>query len=240
MTYYKNLNINGEAYPIAVNITGAGAPTDTTEAETGMLYMDTDNGDVYKKTPNGWEKVGGVTELAKAGERIAGGFMPRGEELYDVSDAGEPTITLEVKAATSLDDPLYDLVRLNFPPNNDLDLYVRHIGGEPVQIRFTVGDNSVTDDCTILFSGPPRSVRELFGIDYFFDTSNVYVSMSVLNRGDACALEISCAKIVEGRDGLMSSEDKAKLESLVEEVGDVSSALDELHAYAQALIGGEA
>jgi hypothetical protein len=37
----------------------------------------------------------------------------------------------------------------------------------------------------------------------------------------------------------MSSEDKAKLNSLEEEVGNVSDALDELHAYAQELAGGE-
>ena len=53
--YYKNLRINGVDYPIAVNITGNGAPT--IEAEIGMLYMDIDNGEVYKFMPEGWKSI---------------------------------------------------------------------------------------------------------------------------------------------------------------------------------------
>lgn len=48
--YYTQLNINGVDYPLAVNITGAGAPTTSTAAEVGMFYMDTTTGDVYKCT----------------------------------------------------------------------------------------------------------------------------------------------------------------------------------------------
>ena len=57
--YYKILKINGVEYPIAVNITGMGAPTSSTEAVVGMFYMDETNGEVYKFTPDGWKPIGG-------------------------------------------------------------------------------------------------------------------------------------------------------------------------------------
>lgn len=56
--YYKNLKINGVEYPFAVNITGEGAPTSSTEAEVGMFYMDETNGKIYKFTPDGWKPCG--------------------------------------------------------------------------------------------------------------------------------------------------------------------------------------
>lgn len=52
--FYKKLKINGTEYPLAVNITGVGAPTSATEASVGMFYMDETNGEVYKRTPEGW------------------------------------------------------------------------------------------------------------------------------------------------------------------------------------------
>lgn len=52
--YYKKLKINGVEYPLAVNISGVGAPTIDTQASVGMLYMDETNGEVWKLTPEGW------------------------------------------------------------------------------------------------------------------------------------------------------------------------------------------
>lgn len=48
--FYRELDINGEIFPIAVNITGHGAPSTSTEASVGMFYMDEDDGSVYKCT----------------------------------------------------------------------------------------------------------------------------------------------------------------------------------------------
>lgn len=45
---------------------------------------------------------------------------------------------------------------------------------------------------------------------------------------------------VIGNDGFMSGEDKAKLDALSKSVGDIDTALDELHSYAQGLISGGA
>ena len=52
--FHRELNINGIQYKLAVNISGKGAPTSSTEADVGMFYMDENNGEVYKRTPNGW------------------------------------------------------------------------------------------------------------------------------------------------------------------------------------------
>lgn len=55
--YYKKLKINGIEYPLAVNLTGVGAPPSSLEAEFGMFYMDEAEGVVYKFTFNGWERI---------------------------------------------------------------------------------------------------------------------------------------------------------------------------------------
>lgn len=64
--FYKNLNINGENYPLAVNISGAGAPTGV-EGSVGMFYLDTDTDEVYKYTSNGWVLLLGDMETALDG-----------------------------------------------------------------------------------------------------------------------------------------------------------------------------
>lgn len=48
--FYTKIAIDGTEYPLAVNITGVGAPTASTAAEVGMFYMDTSSGMVYKCT----------------------------------------------------------------------------------------------------------------------------------------------------------------------------------------------
>ena len=56
--FYKKLNINETEYPLAVNITGKGAPTSNTEGEIGMLYMNTEDGSMYKCVEEGtWEPI---------------------------------------------------------------------------------------------------------------------------------------------------------------------------------------
>lgn len=62
--FHKNITINGENYPLAVNITGEGAPTEATEGEVGMLYMNTLNGELYKRTADGWVSVLGDIDTA--------------------------------------------------------------------------------------------------------------------------------------------------------------------------------
>lgn len=49
--YHKGIQVEGsDEFLLAVNITGAGAPTEKTEAEPGMCYLDTNSatGDLYK------------------------------------------------------------------------------------------------------------------------------------------------------------------------------------------------
>ncbi len=61
----RNIQINGQTYHLAVNQYGAGAPKAVTPGKPGVLYMDTENGQLYKcRTADpengiyGWEKVG--------------------------------------------------------------------------------------------------------------------------------------------------------------------------------------
>jgi len=61
----RNIQINGETYHLAVNQYGAGEPGSSTPGKPGVLYMDTENGELYKcrtaDTGNrvyGWEKIG--------------------------------------------------------------------------------------------------------------------------------------------------------------------------------------
>lgn len=67
--YHKKIKVEGsDEFELAVNIAGHGVPTESTEAEPGMLYMDTDSadGDLYKcigkitadgKTTYTWKKM---------------------------------------------------------------------------------------------------------------------------------------------------------------------------------------
>lgn len=45
--FYKNIVINDVEYPIAVNISGNGAPTAATEGAVAMFYMDVDSERIY-------------------------------------------------------------------------------------------------------------------------------------------------------------------------------------------------
>lgn len=81
--YHKGIRIEGaEEFLLAVNITGHGAPTEDTEAEPGMCYLDEDseNGDLYKcigmlVTETGtvyrWKKLAGQEEVDQLSEAIA-------------------------------------------------------------------------------------------------------------------------------------------------------------------------
>lgn len=56
--FYTKLIINGTEYPIAVNVTGEGAPTASTLGDVGMLYMDTLTKKFYRCiAENTWEPL---------------------------------------------------------------------------------------------------------------------------------------------------------------------------------------
>lgn len=50
MNYVKSLNLLGVEARQNPSLTGAGAPTDSTEGAVGEFYMDTNTGDLYKCT----------------------------------------------------------------------------------------------------------------------------------------------------------------------------------------------
>lgn len=55
--FYRTIIINGDQYPLAVNIAGHGEPGENTEAEEAMIYMDLDTEKMYKRTPSGWVEI---------------------------------------------------------------------------------------------------------------------------------------------------------------------------------------
>ena len=81
--YYKKISDeDGNEFLLAVNITGHGAPTEDTEAEPGMCYLDEDSehGDLYKcigvlVTETGtvyrWKKLAGQEEVERIEKAIA-------------------------------------------------------------------------------------------------------------------------------------------------------------------------
>ena len=80
--YHKGIRIEGaDEFLLAVNITGHGAPTEDTEAEPGMCYLDGDSehGDLYKcigvlvtetRTVYRWKKLAGQEEVERLSEAI--------------------------------------------------------------------------------------------------------------------------------------------------------------------------
>lgn len=81
--YYKKISDeDGNEFLLAVNITGHGAPTEDTEAEPGMCYLDEDSehGDLYKcigvlvtetRTVYRWKKLAGQEEVERLSKAIA-------------------------------------------------------------------------------------------------------------------------------------------------------------------------
>lgn len=90
--FHKNLVINGVKYPLAVNITGSGAPTESTEATTGMFYMDEDTGDVYKRTPDGWVKNDDFNKITTI--RSYEGFTEFYQAFKAYVETSRPTISV--------------------------------------------------------------------------------------------------------------------------------------------------
>ncbi len=102
--FYSNMNINGSEFQLAVNITGKGEPTTSTEANVGMLYMDTESGALYKCTAAAdgvytWVPVGGGALSARIGE-----------------------VTLRADGWYGETHPYYQVVELDVTENSQVDL----------------------------------------------------------------------------------------------------------------------
>ena len=80
--YTKISDEDGNEFLLAVNITGHGAPTEDTEADPGMCYLDEDSehGDLYKcigvlvtetRTVYRWKKLAGQEEVERLEKAIA-------------------------------------------------------------------------------------------------------------------------------------------------------------------------
>lgn len=82
MDYVKNLNIKGIKTKEIPCIVGKGAPDNTANA-TGLLYMDENTGEVYKRTATGWAVLVPKVEIPEIPE------IPDTPNIYVVDS--EPT-----------------------------------------------------------------------------------------------------------------------------------------------------
>ena len=107
--YHKRIQVEGsDEFDLAVNITGKGAPTEDTEAEPGMVYMDEDseNGDLYKcisrteteeKVVHTWKKMPSQEEVDSLSKAINERYIPtytlaKGEMPEDAPEWAEEVI----------------------------------------------------------------------------------------------------------------------------------------------------
>ena len=185
--------------------------------EDGYWYIGLSNTGIIADASKALEDL----DTAVATEDIKGGFMPMGGNAYNVAYGGEETIKLEIKAATSIDDLLTTYVDLVFPEGN-WDIHVKHTGNLPVPIVFDIEGVKIYTDCTNL---PSNSIREMIGKTDYFSDESIRIVFSVINRGDACSFDLYCVNHIEGKDGLMSSEDKGALTDLRSKVDQINSAL---------------
>ena len=114
--YTKISDEDGNEFLLAVNITGHGAPTEDTEAEPGMCYLDEDSehGDLYKcigvlvtetRTVYRWKKLAGQEEVERLEKAI--------EDLPQADMAqNDPTAPDYVKNRLAWTDDLVETVVL--------------------------------------------------------------------------------------------------------------------------------
>lgn len=83
--FYRKININGIEFPLAVNLSGPGEPTEYTYGDIGMFYMNEENGDVYKKTAEGWVIFGGSASVPTKVSQLENdaGFITKADTVYD-------------------------------------------------------------------------------------------------------------------------------------------------------------
>ena len=177
--YHKGIKIEGaDEFLLAVNIVGHGAPTEDTEAEPGMCYLDEDSekGDLYKcigvlvteeKTVYRWKKLADqddVTSLNKAIADKARNFTAQAiGELFDPPLA----YTGWCSGALHFDSPLGKYVDLLYcaPKHENPDYtenYITYIDPKtyeataPVLCKYVDTDGST--ELTITMAGRPAFV----------------------------------------------------------------------------------
>lgn len=116
-------------------------------------------------------------------------------------------------------------------------LKLEYSGYADIELKVTEAEMAIDElvisvDDTELYRKYP-SVGDIFK---FSGNINEGIKLS----GSFTELKISKFKSLSGIAGFMAGEDKAKLDKLVESMGDFDTALDELHAYAQSVITGGA
>ena len=85
MDYVKSLNILGTAAKEIPCIVGKGAPDDAANA-VGLLYMDEDTGEVYKRTAAGWTVLVPKVEIPETPNVYVVDNIPTDLSAYKIGD----------------------------------------------------------------------------------------------------------------------------------------------------------
>mgnify|MGYP003306526246 CR=1 FL=1 len=185
---YKRLIINGKEYLLAVSQAGTGAPAATDPGSPGILYMDTDTGDLYKCTGG----ADGAWAWKKLSEGGSGYTLPvGGEQLGGVKNGGNVVINVDgtMTAPSSSQNA-------NKPLNFTGAVSATYDGSEEVTVNIPVGGSGLTsteknhlltilDGVIVETSKQSIITQALAALKQLWSGGEVYVSQS----GTTLALE---------------------------------------------------
>lgn len=150
--YHKGIRIEGaDEFLLAVNITGHGAPTEDTEAEPGMCYLDEDSehGDLYKcigvlvtetRTVYRWKKLAGQEEVERLSKAKADYASVPNKATVDGSTLKMQRETTTTDEAGTETTETMDLFEVELPS-----------GGEGWTIDGLTAETEIADDDTLPF-----------------------------------------------------------------------------------------
>lgn len=167
--YHKGIRIEGaDEFLLAVNITGHGAPTEDTEAEPGMCYLDGDSehGDLYKcigvlvtetRTVYRWKKLAGQEEVERLSEAKVNGIGIKNlialtQAEYDALEEKDDTTLYIITDATGEDSGGGNDTPTNMIPylKSDGVAYVKlshgHIDNATYEMCFRAENDLETND----------------------------------------------------------------------------------------------
>ena len=180
--------------------------------------------DLFPKDAEGNLKEIVEYEVAVSDEFAQGRFASVGDEVYEVvSDDGDFSVNMTVALETSNDPHGNARIKLKIPEGK-WDIYILNQDDTSSTVMMNVNGDTVAYGSSNLVSN--KFLGKIMEKEDYFSDEVITLDLFMMELGGSCSLNLYCAYVVDGKDGLMSSEDKAKLESLAEEVGDVSTMLD--------------
>ena len=171
--------------------------------------------DLFPKDAEGNLKKIVEYEVAVSDEFAQGRFASVGDEVYEVvSDDGDFSVNMTVALETSNDPHGNARIKLKIPEGK-WDIYILNQDDTSSTVMMYVNGNTVAYGSSNLVSN--KFLRKIMEKEDYFSDEDITLDLFMMELGGSCSLDLYCAYVVDGKDGLLSSEDKAKLESLVKE-----------------------